>query len=141
MEQVIADAMWAPRASMTLMIGFASLAALLAASGIVGVVSYIVAARTQEIGVRIALGAASPSIVWMVVRQAMRPILTGGAVGLAAAVLSARALASLLYGVKPDDPAILAAVTVLTITASCLAAFVPARRAASADPLLALRAE
>ena len=141
MEEVTADAVWAPRASMTLMAALAGIAALLAAVGILGVVNYVVAARSQEIGIRVALGAAPAGIVRMVLAQAMRPVMAGAVVGVAAAIGLARLLSSLLYGVSPNDPLVLVGVTSMIIGIAWVAALVPARRAALTDPTVVLRGD
>jgi putative ABC transport system permease protein len=115
------------------------LSLLLACVGIYGVAAYNVSQRSREIGVRMALGARPRAIVEMVLRQNLRTVLAGAAVGIVAAVGFARLLTSLLYGVKPGDPgALLGAAAVLLLTAG-LATWGPARRASSVDPAITLR--
>jgi len=120
---------------------FGSVALLLAVIGLAGVVSYSVSQRTNEIGVRMALGANRFSVVRLIVRQGMRLTLIGMAIGLALAFAATRLLAGLLYGIKPADPATFAGVSVLLAAVALLSCYIPARRAASTDPTNALRAE
>jgi putative ABC transport system permease protein len=120
---------------------FAALALLLTSLGIYGVVSYTVAQRTHEIGIRVALGAQARDILRIVLGQGMALTLVGLAAGLAAAFALARLLASLLYGVSPGDPATYILVAVLLACVALLACLVPARRATKVDPMIALRYE
>jgi len=120
---------------------FAALASLLAAVGLFGVLSYTVARRTKEIGVRVALGALDGDVCALVVRQGMLPALAGLVAGCIIALFASRVLASLLYGVAPRDAlAFAAAALVLTVTA-LTACYIPARRATRIDPMTALRSE
>jgi ABC-type antimicrobial peptide transport system permease subunit len=121
--------------------GFAVLALVLAAIGLYGVIAYGVSQRTRELGVRIALGASAGDVVTMVLREALSLAVVGIVVGAAAAVAATRALRGLLYGVQPGDPATLGATAVLLAGVAIAAAYLPARRAASTDPVEALRAE
>jgi ABC-type antimicrobial peptide transport system permease subunit len=114
---------------------------LLAALGIYAVTSYSVAQRTREIGVRMALGAQHRSVVSLVLRQGFRPILIGLVTGLALAGLTAWLMRSLLFGIAPFDVPTLLLVPLLLAAVAVLACLLPARRAASVDPLTALRAE
>jgi len=120
---------------------FGLLAGLLAVIGLYGVISYMVAQRRNEIGIRIALGAATSTILSMVLRGAGTLIAAGIVVGAGLALLAARAANSLLYGLRPYDPATLLLAVALLGTVSLLAAAVPARRAARLDPMGALRDE
>jgi ABC-type antimicrobial peptide transport system permease subunit len=120
---------------------FAALALLLAAVGVHGVLSYNVARRTREIGIRMALGAEAASVVALVVKQGFRLTLLGLVLGLAGALLFARALARLLFGVTSSDPATLLAVLAVIGGVALLASYLPARRAVRVDPLTALRQE
>jgi putative ABC transport system permease protein len=129
------------RYPMLLLSIFAGVAVVLAAIGLYGVLSYTVSRRTREIGVRIALGARSADVLRLVVGGGMRLTLIGIGVGLAGAVIAARALGALLYGVTPTDPVTLAAVAVLLSVVALLAAYLPARRAARLDPIVALRSD
>jgi predicted permease len=125
----------------TLTLLFGGLGLVLAAVGLYGVTAYTVEQRTSEIGVRMALGADRASVVRMVLRGAFLQVGIGLALGIPAAILAGRAMAGQLYGVRPWDPAMLGAATVLLGLAAFLAAVIPARRAAGLDPVDALRAE
>ena len=114
---------------------------LLAASGIYGVIAYFVSQRTQEIGVRIALGASSGAVVRLVLREAMRPVALGAGVGVAAALGASRLLSSQLFNVSPTDPLTIAAVVITLIGVALVASVIPARRAAAVDPTRALQWE
>lgn len=120
---------------------FALLAMILAATGIYGVMSYSVAQRTQEIGVRMALGARPLDVLKLVVRQGMMLVLIGVIVGLAGALALTRVMSSLLFGVTERDPITFVAVAALLIVVAFIACFVPAHRATRIDPLIALRCE
>ena len=120
---------------------FAGVALLLAAIGIYGVVSYSVTQRTQEIGIRAALGANSRNIMGLILRSGMAPVVLGLAVGLAGVLGLTRLLSSLLYGVGEHDPLTIAAVGVILALVALIACFLPARRAAKVDPMVALRHE
>ena len=120
---------------------FGVLAALLATVGLYGVISYIAAMRQKEIGIRMALGAQRSQVVGLVMRQASLMLITGVVIGLGLALLAGSSASSLLFGLKPYDPLTLGgAVLLLTVIAAC-ASFVPARRAAGLDPMIALRHE
>ncbi len=129
------------RFSMALLGTFAGIALVLGIVGVYGVTSYLVAQRTREVGLRLALGAEPSQVVRMVVRQGMTAVGIGLALGLAAALVGARIMAGLLYGVSPTDVATLGLVTVALTVATWAANYLPARRAARVDPLVALRAE
>ncbi len=120
---------------------FGVLALLLAAIGIYGVMSYVVAGRTREIGVRMALGAQPRDVLRLIVGQGMTLAFIGLGVGLALALAAARMLTSLLYGVSPNDPLTFAGVVLLLAAVAALACYVPARRATKVDPMIALRYE
>ena len=120
---------------------FAFVAAVLAAVGIYGVLAYWVAQRTQEIGVRVALGAEKSDVLWLVVGQGFKIALSGVAIGVAAALGLSRFFSSLLYGVQATDPLSLAVVSLLLGAVALLACYIPARRAAKIDPIEALRCE
>jgi ABC-type antimicrobial peptide transport system permease subunit len=120
---------------------FGGVALGLAAIGLYGVLSCSVAQRTREIGVRVALGAGRRQVVALVLRQAAVLVTAGIVIGMAAAVAGAQYMQGMLYGIGPRDPATLAWVTGVLVTIGLLASAVPARQAAAANPLDALRAE
>ena len=139
MDAVLSGALAARRFTMAVLGLFAATALVLAAVGIYGVVSYRVAQRTQEIGIRIALGAAPRQVRRVVVRDAMAVVGVGLAAGAIGALLMTRLLSSLLYGVSATDPATFAAVPLLLLAAAWAASDLPARRATRVDPAAALR--
>jgi putative ABC transport system permease protein len=107
--------------------------------GIYGVVAYGVVQRTRELGIRMALGAGGGTLLRMVIRQGMMPVLAGMALGLVGALAGGRALRSLLFGVGSGDPATLVSVTFFLVALALAAIYLPARRAARSDPMAALR--
>jgi predicted permease len=131
----------AERLIMRLCSFFGILAMLLACIGLYGVMSYAVAQRTGEIGIRMALGASSHSVLWLVLRQALTVVGAGVAIGIPLAWASTRLVASFLYGLSPTDAPTIALAAVLLLSAAVLAAYLPARRAARVDPMVALRYE
>jgi putative ABC transport system permease protein len=138
LDEVVADSVGPRRMAVALIGLFAALALLLASIGIYGVISFLVAERTHEIGVRMALGAQSSNILQMVIGHAAKLVLAGFALGLLAAVLVTRALQSLLYNVGAFDIGTFLLVLAVLCLASLLASFIPARRAMKADPMIAL---
>ncbi len=141
MEQVVADTVARQNFNMLLLSIFAGVALVLAAIGIYGLVSYSVQQRTQELGIRMALGADRGSMLRLVLTQGMKLMIIGVVLGLALAYAMTRLLASLLYGVKATDPATFGAVAGVLALVALLAAFIPARRATAIDPAIALRYE
>ena len=141
LDQVVADSIALPRFSMLLTGLFAVVAALLAAAGVYGVVSYIVSQHTREIGVRMALGAEPQDVLKLVIGQGLRPILIGVVIGLTASVALTRSLSSLLFGVSATDPLTFTVIALLLTFVALLACWIPARRAARVDPMTALRFE
>ena len=135
-QELMQERVFARLASM-----FGGLALVLACIGLYGTMAYTVARRTNEIGIRMAIGARPVDIVGMVLRDSVRVVLAGSAVGLIAAVAATRAIRSQLYGLTPHDPAVLGGAAAMLVAVTMLAAVLPARRAARVDPLLALRNE
>jgi ABC-type antimicrobial peptide transport system permease subunit len=120
---------------------FAGFALILAAVGIFAVVSFSVAERTREIGLRVALGARGDEVRWLMVRQALVPVAVGGLFGLAGAVALGRAIEALLFEVSGTDALTLSSALVILLGAAVLASYLPARRASRLDPVEALRGE
>jgi ABC-type antimicrobial peptide transport system permease subunit len=141
METLIADSTTRENFNMLLLTVFAAVALMLAAVGIYGLMSYAVEQRTQEIGIRMALGAGRGEMMKMILGQGMLLVSVGVVIGLAAAFGLMRFLGSLLFGVKATDPLTYATVTITLTAIALLAAFVPAQRATRVDPILALRQE
>jgi putative ABC transport system permease protein len=126
---------------MLLFAAFATLGLILASVGIYGVVSYSASQRTHEIGVRMALGAARTDVLKVVVGQGLRWVLMGTGIGVAASIGLTRFLQTLLFGVKPTDLVTFVAVSLILLAVAWLACYIPARRAAKVDPMVALRYE
>ncbi len=141
MEQALAVSVAFNRFLMVLMSVFASIALALAAIGIYGVLAYWVRQRTHEIGIRMALGAQRSDVLGLVVKQGLYLALIGVGVGIIASLLLARLIVSQLYGVRPTDPLTFIVVSLLLVAIALLAAYIPARRAAKVDPMVALRYE
>ena len=141
LEEVFSSSLSQRRFSLVLLGVFGVVALLLAAMGVYGVVAFLVAQRTREIGVRIALGASRSGVQRLVVRQGVTLVLVGVGVGLAVAVAATRLLRGMLYGVQPMDPLTFAAVALALAAAALFASWMPARRAARVDPMIALRNE
>jgi predicted permease len=121
--------------------GFALLALIIACVGLYGTVAFSVSHRVSEIGVRVALGAQPAGIVWLFLRSVLTLELVGLAIGVPAVLVGSRYLESLLFGIKPNDPVVVAAGILILLTAGLVASYVPARRASSVDPMVALRNE
>ena len=141
MTDVIATSVAGRETPMRLLAGFALVGLVLAAIGVYGVLAYYVSQRTREIGVRAALGATRSQLAGLVVRQSLVSISAGVILGVAGSIATGGLLADLLYGVKPGDPEVLVSIVGLLVAAALLASWLPARRAASIDPLVALRDE
>jgi len=130
-----------PRVNATVLGAFALAALVLAAVGIYGVVAYGVVQRTRELGIRMALGAGGSTLLRMVIRQGMMPVLGGMAFGIVGALAAGRLLRGLLFGVGSNDPMILALVTGFLVAVALAAMYLPARRASRSDPMIALRVD
>jgi predicted permease len=141
MDDVFSESTARPRFLAQLLGGFALLALVLAAVGVFGLVSFTVAQRTREIGIRVALGAAPRQVLLPVVREGIVLALAGITIGLAGAFLAARALSAFLFGVGATDPVTFSAVALLMLIVASLASYIPSRRALKVDPVVALRAE
>jgi putative ABC transport system permease protein len=141
MDESFRRGLWENRIWMSLMSVFAALALIIAAIGIYGVMAYSVAQRTQEIGIRMALGAARRDVRRLIVGQAVRLTVIGLGIGLAGAYALTRVLASVLFGVSAGDPPTFIGVTVILAASSMFAAWIPSARATRVDPMVALRAE
>ena len=141
MDSYLSESAAVPRFHTTLLTLFAGLALVLAAVGLYGVMSYMVVQRTRDIGVRIALGAAPGNITRMVLGQGLVLSVIGVIAGSCAALVLTRFMKSFLYGVQPLDPVTFASVIALLVAVATLSSYIPARRAASVDPMVALRAD
>jgi predicted permease len=140
-EGWLAETIANPRLTTVVAATFAAIAVLLAAVGVYGVVAYSVGRRTAEIGLRMAIGATRYQVLGLVLRAGLASAAAGGAIGLGGALLVNRALRALLFGVRPDDPRIFVSAALLLGTVLLVACYLPARRAARVDPLVALRSE
>jgi len=141
MEQNVAQSAAQPRFQTLLLSSFAAIALLLAAIGLYAVLSYMVVQRTHEIGLRMALGAQRGKVLQLVLNRGISLAIVGLALGIAVAALLTRFLASLLYGLKPSDPATLIAAAILLIATALAAGWLPAWRASRVQPMEALRHE
>jgi ABC-type antimicrobial peptide transport system permease subunit len=141
LSQSVAKLAERPRFNAALLSFFAIVGLLLTALGIYGVVSLLVNQRAQEIGIRMALGATRKNVVGMMVWQASVWIVAGAAAGIAGSLAIARWISSLLFGIRADDPATLAAAVLALVLVAMMAAWIPARRTAKVDPMRALRYE
>jgi putative ABC transport system permease protein len=139
MSTLLYESLVRERFTTLLLMVFAALALTLASVGIYGVMSYAVTQRTHEIGIRVALGAQTKDIFRQVIGRAMRLAGAGIAVGIGASILLTRLMASLLYGVSTTDPLTFAVIAILLSGVSLLASYIPARRAAKVDAMVALR--
>jgi putative ABC transport system permease protein len=139
MEHIVAGAVARQRFSMLLLAVFAAVAVLLAAVGIYGVMSYSVAQQTREIGIRMALGAQRSDVLRMTVMQALRLVMVGLAIGVGAALILTRVMASLLFGISATDPITFIIISLLLAGVAMLASYIPSARAMRVDPMVALR--
>ena len=141
LERELALTLTQPRFQAVLLAVFAGIALLLATIGIYGVTSHAVGQRTQEVGIRMAMGAARRDVLWLMLLQHLRPALAGLVLGLAGAAALSRSLQSLLFGVGATDPATFSLVALTLLAVAALACWIPARRATRVDPVIALRNE
>jgi putative ABC transport system permease protein len=141
MEEIAGDSIAQYRFNMTLMTIFGAVALLLAVIGTYGVLSYQVGRRTREIGIRLALGAGRTRLLGLIIGQGLRLTALGIAIGLVATLTLSHVLVALLYGIGPRDPVTYLAITAILLAAAFLACYIPARRAAKVDPMVALRYE
>jgi predicted permease len=141
MEQQLDQAMLQERLIATLSGFFGGLGLLLASIGVYGVMSHTMARRTNEIGIRLALGATRAGVLGMVLRESMELVILGIALGVPATLATTRLISTMLFGISASDPLTVAGAAVLMIAVAALAGFVPARRAANVDPMVALRNE
>lgn len=141
MEQRLSDSLARRRVSLQLMTFFGLAALLLAATGIYGVVSYVVDQRRREVGIRVALGAPPKQVIELIAKQGFLPVGLGIAAGLGGAAAISRVLTAVFYPMSPGDPLVYALVTGLLILTTTVAILVPARRAAAVDPVTAMREE
>jgi ABC-type antimicrobial peptide transport system permease subunit len=141
MPQLFADQMRPWRVGSSLFALFGGLGVLLAAVGLFGVLSYVVSQRTQELGIRLALGAARGNVLGLVLRQGLQVTIAAVVLGAIGSLAAGRAIASLLYGVSPHDPVVLVSVAVVLTVVAVVASYLPAYRATRVDPMVALRTE
>ena len=141
MKQVVNDSLSESRLMTKYLVGFAAFALLLAAIGIYGIVAYSVRQRLHEIGIRAALGASYGSLLGSVLSKGVQLSIIGVAVGIPAALAISGVMASVLYGISPRDITVFVTVPVILILAALVASYLPARRAAKVDPMIALRCE
>ena len=141
LDRVVSASLAQPRFNTLLLAAFAALALLLAVVGIYGVISYSVAIRTKEIGIRMALGATRADVLRLAIGHGMRLAVAGAAIGLAGALILARLMSSLLYGVRPGDPLPYLAAFAALVSVALLSSYMPARRATTVGPVAALRQE
>ena len=141
MPDIVAESMTGTSFQTFLLGIFAGLALLLASVGIYGVLSYVVTQRTNEIGIRMALGAGRGNVLWMVMRQGLLLIVIGIGAGVAGTYVLTGLMQTLLYGVKPTDPATFIGVSVVMAIVAMSACLIPAWRATRVDPMIALRYE
>jgi len=139
MEEILSSSLGRRRLTVTLLGSFALIALLLAAAGIYGTISYSVAQRTQEIGIRRALGAQHSDILRLVILQGLTLVLVGGVAGISAAIALTRILEGMLFEIKATDPATYVAVAMAFVSVALLSTYVPASRAIRIDPTRALR--
>jgi putative ABC transport system permease protein len=141
MDQVKEESLGEDRYTMVLFAAFAAVALVLAAVGIYGLMAYAVSQRTQEMGLRIALGASRVQVIWLILREASLLAVVGLGIGLAGALLVGRTMRTTLYGVGTMDFSVILSVAVILFGTALFASYLPARRAALIDPMKALRTD
>jgi putative ABC transport system permease protein len=141
MDELVSTSVAQPRLNLSLLVAFALLALILGAIGVYGVMAYAVTQRTQEFGIRMALGASSSDVLKQVFLEGGRLAVLGLALGLIAALGLTQLMSSLLFGVQPRDPATFIAAAAVLVLVALAACYIPARRATRVDPLVALRYE
>jgi putative ABC transport system permease protein len=141
MDHIVAEAVARQRFSMFLLGFFAVVALVLASVGIYGVMSYSVAQRTREIGIRMALGARRADVLQMTAKDGLKLVCAGMLLGVAAAFILTRVMATLLYGISATDPITFVGISVVLLAVAILASYIPALRATKVDPIVALRAQ
>jgi putative ABC transport system permease protein len=141
LHQVVAGSLAIRRASLLLVASFAALALILSLVGVYGVLSYAVTQRTQEMGVRLALGAHPAALIRLVAAEGLRLTATGLLLGIAAGALAGKLVSKLLFDIRPLDPIAFAGAILLLLAVSLIASYIPARRASRIDPMVALRDE
>jgi predicted permease len=141
MQEIVANSIAKQRLTMILLSVFSTLALVLSAVGIYGVISYLTGQRTHEIGIRVALGASASDVLRMILGEGMRITLIGVGIGVAAALGLTRLIAKVIYGVGANDPLTFFGVTILLTVVALIACYIPARRALRVDPIVALRYE
>jgi putative ABC transport system permease protein len=141
MDHIVSEAIARQRFSMLLLGIFAALALVLAAVGVYGVMSYSVAQRTHEIGIRMALGARRADVLQMTIKQGLKLVGAGMILGLAAAFILTRVLESLLFGISATDPVTFFGISLVLLAVAILPSYLPALRATKVDPIIALRAQ
>jgi predicted permease len=141
MEDRLGDSLWRQRFS-AIVVGAFSIAALaIAVLGVFGMTSYVATSRTFEIGVRMAIGAAPADVLWMILGQSLSMAVVGVGLGLVGCVLTTRVLSAFLFGIQATDPLTFGGVALLLLAAAAAASYIPSRRAATVDPIIALRME
>jgi putative ABC transport system permease protein len=141
LDEYVAEQLWQPRQTMTLLAMFGAIAVVLAMIGVYGLMAYAIRQRTHEIGIRMALGASRRDVLRLVIAQGLLLVALGVAIGIAGSFALTRLLGTLLWGVTPTDPLTYVVVIMTLVTVAMLACYLPARRALFIEPMIALRHE